>query len=635
MSQYNNTGNRTGQSRARGTSRSKSSTSIDKSTSGRSSTVRSSTGRNSTGRSSTGRNRKSSSGRRRSSSKRGGPVYDYKKIFIGGVVLIAAITVIVFLMKGISQRQAKESEPETEISAVEETELEQEVTVDGVNITGLSRENAKAEILKKYPWALSVAYQGEVYSVNNLMAEKVDELLEEIYTGEAKETYTLDTSGLEDKIKNEVGIIGSRWDKAAKNGSISSYDAAGDKFLFTGAENGSVIDREKLTADITAAVQAKKFDTVIAAGAAVVEPEYSEAAAKEKYKTIATVTTNTTANSNRNNNIKIAANALNGTIVQPGEELSFNETVGERTEAKGYKGAAAYNNGLVVDEIGGGVCQVSSTLYNAVLKAGLKTTVRRSHTFEPSYVTPGTDATISWGGPDYKFVNNSSAAIGIRASYGNQKMTISIYGIPVLEEGVTYSLESKKLKDIDKPDPTYEEDQTLQLDEEKVKSQGSLGSYWETRLIIKKDGQIISEEVDHHTTYKGHAPVILRNTSGVVVTTEQTAESSGSPASEGAGDGFIDPLDSEGNENESENSGPGSITVPANSTTSAADSTNSAVGPGASTAPTASTSTAAATTAGPGSNTATAAAPGGDTAATVAPKPSDDVTTTISAGPGQ
>lgn len=84
--------------------------------------------------------------------------------------------------------------------------------------------------------------------------------------------------------------------------------------------------------------------------------------------------------------------------------------VGQRTEAKGYQGAAAYNNGEVVQEIGGGVCQTSSTLYNAVVKAGLKTTTRRSHTFEPSYVTPGTDATVSWGGPDYAFVNNSSTA---------------------------------------------------------------------------------------------------------------------------------------------------------------------------------------------------------------------------------
>lgn len=85
----------------------------------------------------------------------------------------------------------------------------------------------------------------------------------------------------------------------------------------------------------------------------VVEPEFSEETAKEKYKTISSFTTKTTSNSKRNTNVKLSAEAINGTILQPGEEFSFNETVGQRTEAKGYKGAAAYNNGEVVEEIGG------------------------------------------------------------------------------------------------------------------------------------------------------------------------------------------------------------------------------------------------------------------------------------------
>ena len=93
---------------------------------------------------------------------------------------------------------------------------------------------------------------------------------------------------------------------------------------------------------------------------------------RKKYKTISTFTTKTTSNSKRNTNVKLSAEAINGTVLQPGEEFSFNETVGQRTEAKGYKGAAAYNNGEVVEEIGGGVCQTSSTLYNAVLKGGIK-----------------------------------------------------------------------------------------------------------------------------------------------------------------------------------------------------------------------------------------------------------------------
>ena len=95
-----------------------------------------------------------------------------------------------------------------------------------------------------------------------------------------------------------------------------------------------------------------------------------------------------------------------------------------------------------MQEIGGGVCQVSTTLYNAVYRSGLgesSITFRRSHTFEPNYVTPGQDATVSWEQPDFKFKNTSSTAIGIRASYGDQKISVSIYGIPILEEGMNGS----------------------------------------------------------------------------------------------------------------------------------------------------------------------------------------------------
>lgn len=546
---------------------------------------------------------------------RGGPDYDFKKIAVGGVILIAAIACIVFLVKGMGTGKAGEDK-ETESTTIEMTELQKEVMVDGIDITGMTREDARASILKNYPWGMTVAYNGESYEVADLMAGKVDSLLDEIYSGEPKESYSLDTGGLEEAAQAEAAAAAALWDKKPKNGSISSYDADSDKFLFTGAESGLMVDQEKLAADIVAALKAKDFDAVIEASVNPVEPEFSEEAAREKYKTLATFTTKTTANSKRNTNVKLSAQAINGKILQPGEEFSFNEVVGQRTEAKGYKGAAAYNNGEVVEEIGGGVCQVSSTLYNVVVRAGLKTTVRRSHTFEPSYVTPGCDATVSWNGPDYKFVNNSSAAIGIRASYADRTVTISIYGIPVLEEGVKYTLESKKLKDMDLPAPTYEEDPTLEPGVEKPKSAGSLGSYWETRLVITKDGKEISREVEHNTTYKGHAPVILRNTSGSVAPTlpgegESTIDPSmeSTPAPEGAGDGFDNPLPGPGG-SQDQPAGPG------------ADTTTAAPGPGpgGNTVPTTAPSAPAPTTAPSAPSSATEGPPSQEPSA-----PQDDV----------
>ena len=260
--------------------------------------------------------------------------------------------------------------------------------------------------------------------------------------------------------------------------------------------------------------------------------------------------------------------------MHPGEEFSFNAVVGQRTEAKGYQGAAAYNNGEVVQEIGGGVCQVSTTLYNAVYRSGLgeeSITFRRSHTFEPNYITPGQDATVSWEQPDFRFKNTSSTSIGIKASYADQKMTVSIYGIPILEEGTKLDLVSEKVEELDPPAPTYEEDQTLEPGVEIQKSAGSKGSRWITYKVLYKDGKEVSREQDHKTTYKGHAPVIRRNTTGVVLPPEETTLSTETtpPIIDGMPDGYIpgDEATSIPSGNGSQENGPGTVTQPAAPTT--------------------------------------------------------------------
>lgn len=467
---------------------------------------------------------------------------NYKIIAIAGVVLIVFITGISLALKGKGSN-TDIAGTETVIESESETEMQKEVQVDGISITGMSKSEAKAAILKEFPWSMTVEYDSDQYKVTDLMAEKVDALLDEIYKdgSDPQESYTLDTSGLDEKVKAEAAACGAKWDKKAKNGSIDKFDAASGKFVFAGEENGFAIDQDKLVADISQALKDKKFDAKITATGSDVAPEISAASAKEKYKTISSFTTNTTANQNRNTNVRLAAEAINGTVIKPGQEFSFNGTVGQRTEAKGYKGAAAYNNGEVVQEIGGGVCQVSTTLYNAVFKAGLKISSRRSHTFEPSYVTPGRDATVSWDQPDFKFINNSSTAIGLRASYADQKVTVSVYGIPILEDGITWDLDSKKVEDLGTPNPTYEEDQTLQPGEEVIKSKGSAGSRWETYKVVYKNGKEISRELDHKTTYKGHTPVVRRNSTGVVLNpSETTTQATTVPSAvDGMPDGYV------------------------------------------------------------------------------------------------
>ena len=140
------------------------------------------------------------------------------------------------------------------------------------------------------------------------------------------------------------------------------------------------------------------------------------------------VSTNHTNDSNRNTNLRQACKALNGTLVRPGETFSYNATLGERTEKKGYKPAGAYSGGKTVQTVGGGICQVSSTLYYACLKADLEIVERTAHGYTVSYMPYGMDATVSWGSLDYKFRNNTDYPIRIEAWVADGQVHVKLIG---------------------------------------------------------------------------------------------------------------------------------------------------------------------------------------------------------------
>ena len=460
---------------------------------------------------------------RRGKKRRRGPQYGITKILLAAVFAVASVISVMAAVKYIGGHKTKETDVNS--TKVSETQLKKEVHVEGISITGLSRAEAKKTIDQSLGWGMKVIYKDETYELKNFLDSRIDALLEEIYSKDAKEEYTIDTEGVEDDVKTEVKAIGAKWDVPAKNGSISGFDKTTGKFIYSGEEKGIAVDQGKLTADILAQIKAKNYKASVSAQVNETAPKITEEQAKALYKVIGTYTTTTTTNSDRNKNIELAATALNGLILQPGEEFSFNKTTGERSSAKGYRPAGAYLNGVLVEEPGGGVCQVSSTLYNAVVFAGLTTTERHAHSYEPSYVTPGEDAMVSFGGPDMKFINNSSSAIAIRTSFADRKLKISIVGIPILEDGVTLSMTSQKTAELDAPAPIYEEDQTMQPGEEKVIKQETKGSRWVTNLVTKKDGTVVSDEFFHNSTYRGKPATIKRNTSGVVVPATNPSES--------------------------------------------------------------------------------------------------------------
>lgn len=133
-------------------------------------------------------------------------------------------------------------------------------------------------------------------------------------------------------------------------------------------------------------------------------------------------------NEKRNTNLRLVCEILNGMILEPGEEFSFNEAVGERTSERGFMPAPAYSGTRLVDSVGGGVCQTSTTLYNCVLLADLEVVSRTCHGASVSYVPLGMDATVNWGSTDFQFRNNFNFPIMLQAEYTDELVKMQILG---------------------------------------------------------------------------------------------------------------------------------------------------------------------------------------------------------------
>lgn len=186
-----------------------------------------------------------------------------------------------------------------------------------------------------------------------------------------------------------------------------------------------------------------------------------------------------TRDKDRTTNLQLAANKINGTVLMPGEIFSYNQVVGERTIAAGYKEAPIYVSGEVVDGLGGGICQITSTLYNAVLYANLGIVSRSNHQFVPSYVTASRDATVVYGAIDFKFKNTRDYPIKITCSVSNGIATFNIYGLRSDNE---YDVEISS----------------------RVTGSNTNAIYSEAYRILKQNGQVVKTDLLSRDTYKRH-----------------------------------------------------------------------------------------------------------------------------------
>ena len=241
-------------------------------------------------------------------------------------------------------------------------------------------------------------------------------------------------------------------------------------------------------------------------------------------------------NKGRTTNVLLATDFCNGIILMPGQVFSYNDSVGPRTYERGFKDATVYVGNSAEDGVGGGICQVSSTIYYAALRADLKIVERYAHSRMVTYVPLGEDATVAWGSKDFKFENNTPFPMKVVTSHKTNTLTVKLYGTQT--QNKTVKIETTQLSKTPF-EVVYEIDETLPLGTEEVKSNGYTGYKTESWRVVYIDGVEVSRTLENKSTYKKYDKVILHTPKpeepvapvGPVVTpTEPTAPPQPEPA---------------------------------------------------------------------------------------------------------
>ncbi|MDP4144409.1 MAG: VanW family protein [Bacillota bacterium] len=298
-----------------------------------------------------------------------------------------------------------------------------------------------------------------------------------------------------------------------KNPSNAKITKSGSGFTITEDIPGRKLNEEALKKDITSTINGDiRTDTNVQANAETTKA----AVTKEKLQGVNTLIASfdtdyaSISGPERMNNIQLATKAINGTLVMPGDSFSFNDVVGQRTAAKGYQAAPVIIGNKVDSGLGGGICQVSTSLYNAMLRTGVKATERSHHTLPSHYVTVGLDATVDYGNLDYKFKNTLNFPIYIEGLTQNGHVTFNIYSDSSLTSK-TYKVSTEEYETM-QPKTTYVDDPTLPAGTTVVDQNPSVGHKVKVYLETYQGGNLVNKEQIGNDVYNAVDEVIKRGT---------------------------------------------------------------------------------------------------------------------------
>ena len=303
-----------------------------------------------------------------------------------------------------------------------------------------------------------------------------------------------------DKAEGLFQDIGPDVSVKAKN---ATWTTDGTTASIVPARTGRAIDRNKTARALTtAALSPTDRQGTLVMSKAVPARTTEEAESMGIVRRLGTYTTEFGGSANRRDNVQLAGEKIDLTLLAPGEEFDFDGVVGQRTEANGFKTAPAIIRGELEDTLGGGICQVATTLFNAVFESGLDVTSRQNHSLYISHYPRGRDATVSWGGPAFRFRNDTPNWILIRSASSRSSLTFTIYGTP---QGRKVTSSTGDWYDVTPPSLERRSNPELAAGVTRVVDEGQTGKKIKVVRKVTMDGKVI-----HNDIFLSHYPTQSR-----------------------------------------------------------------------------------------------------------------------------
>ena len=349
----------------------------------------------------------------------------------------------------------------------------------------------------------------EAYKLYRPTSDDPDELLAcynaiqqlKVTPVEFETAYSVHIDGIAEKVHEVLDPLLDQF-ATTKDAAIEDFDPETKTFTITKEQKGYVLDVDGAIQGVKDLFDSKKYSGMVKVPTVLKAPDVTEEMLNEQFGLVSEFSTKCSSNTNRNNNISQACKYISGTILQPGEQFSFNKVVGVRTYERGFREATVILGGQYEQGLGGGICQVSSTLYNAVAKADLKVVERNNHAWPSDYVLTGCDATVDYPALDFKFENNTDFQVIVVMWFKDNTVYAEIYG-KKLPDGQYIKLESNIISTTGAGPNEYVEDKTMPAGQQKTLRAAHQG---QTARIYKvwfdKDDKEIKREEYYTTSYK-------------------------------------------------------------------------------------------------------------------------------------